>query len=78
MTAAKQELVQNWLTKARSDLVSAMKLADKLDPHLDTAIYHCQQAAEKAIKAVLVFHDRRFEKTHEIEALIPLAIPIGS
>lgn len=77
MTAAKQELVRNWLTKAQSDLASAAKLADKFDPHLDTAIYHCQQAAEKAIKAVLVFYDQPFEKTHEIEALIPLAVPFA-
>ena len=35
----------------------------------------CQQAAEKAVKGFLVFHDQRFEKTHDIEALIALAVP---
>src|SRR2546422_5099905 len=48
------------------------------DPYLDTAIYHCQQAAEKAVKGCLVFHDQRFEKTHDIEALISLAIPFNA
>lgn len=27
------------------------------DPHWKTAVYHCQQAAEKAAKALLVQHD---------------------
>ncbi len=75
MDEAKRDLVRAWLTKAQHDLASAHKLSTDPDPYLDTAIYHCQQAAEKAIKGFLVFHDQRFEKTHDIEALIALAIP---
>ena len=74
MDEAKRDLVRAWLTKAQHDLASAHKLSTDPDPYLDTAIYHCQQAAEKAVKGFLVFHDRRFEKTHDIEALIALAI----
>jgi HEPN domain-containing protein len=36
----------------------------------DTAIYHCQQAAEKAVKAYLAFCDREIERVHDVEALI--------
>jgi HEPN domain-containing protein len=36
------------------------------DPYLDTAVYHCQQAVEKALKAFLTYHDTEFEKTHGI------------
>jgi len=74
MNDAKQELVRSWLIKAQRDLAAARKLASEPDSHLDTAIYHCQQAAEKAIKAFLVFQDQRFDKTHEIETLIMLAV----
>jgi len=74
MSAAKNELVKSWLTKAKRDLESAQRLSQEPDPYLDTAIYHCQQAAEKAIKGFLVFHDHRFEKTHDIEVLMQLAI----
>lgn len=75
MDEAKRDLVRSWLTKAQHDLASSRKLATDPDPYLDTAIYHCQQAAEKVVKGFLVFHDQRFTKTHDIEALILLAIP---
>jgi HEPN domain-containing protein len=39
-------------------------------PLLDTAIYHCQQAAEKAVKGYLVFCDQQAERVHDIEVLI--------
>jgi HEPN domain-containing protein len=48
------ELAHAWLAKAASDLRSARILADADDPPLDAAVYHCQQAAEKAVKALLV------------------------
>jgi len=73
MNEAKQELVKNWLIKAKHDLAAARKLSSEPEPNLDTAIYHCQQGGEKAIKGFLVFHDQRFDKTHEIETLILLA-----
>lgn len=57
MSKAKQELVQNWLTKAQQDLASARKLSRDPDPYLSGAIFFCQQAAEKAVKGFLVFHD---------------------
>ncbi len=75
MNEAKLELVQSWLTKAQHDLAAARKLSADPDSYLDIAIYLCQQAAEKVVKGFLVFHDRRFGKTHDIEAIISLAIP---
>jgi len=66
--------VQNWLIKAHHDLTTARKLSADSDPIFDTAIYHCQQAAEKSLKGLLVFHDQRFDKTHNIKTLLQLAI----
>lgn len=77
MDEAKRDLVKSWLVKAQHDLASARKLAEEPDSYLDTAIYHCQQAAEKAIKAFLVFHDQRFDKTHDLRPLIELAQPLN-
>ena len=74
MSDAKAQLVQSWLLKARHDLASARLLAAGNPPLLDTAIYHCQQAAEKAVKGYLVFCDQEFERVHDIEALIRLAM----
>jgi len=75
MDEAKRRLIQSWLMKARHDLAAARKLSAEPDPYLDTAIYHCQQAAEKAVKGFLVSHDQEFEKTHNIQLLVTLAIP---
>jgi HEPN domain-containing protein len=58
------------LRKAQHDLISVRKLIAGDDPIWDTAIYHCQQAAEKALKGFLVFHDIRFKKIHDLEELI--------
>lgn len=73
MNDIKEELTRNWLNKAKRDLLSARQLAEGGVPLLDTAAYHCQQAAEKAIKAYLVFHDVRFEKTHDLDVLLSQA-----
>jgi len=73
MDDATRELVRNWLTRASHDLRSSRALAALDDPLLDTAIYHCQQAAEKAIKAWLQSNDDPFPKTHDIEDLVERA-----
>lgn len=65
------------MAKARSDLGAARKLATGPETYLDTAIYHCQQAAEKAIKALLAQNDLRVEKTHDLEVLIQRATPFA-
>jgi len=73
MDEPKAALVRGWIARARSDLATARKLAAGPDPYLDTAVFHCQQAAEKVLKGFLVLHDVRFEKTHDLEVLLGLA-----
>lgn len=70
---AKYSLVHSWLTKSRRDLLSAERLARGAEPYFDTAIYHCQQSVEKAIKGWLVYHDQSFEKTHDLRLLVTRA-----
>jgi HEPN domain-containing protein len=72
MDDPKKELVRSWLSKAQHDLGSAELLTSSAAPYLDTAIYHCQQAAEKAFKAFLVHHDVDFEKKHNLSILVDL------
>jgi HEPN domain-containing protein len=69
MDEDKRHLVQSWLIKADHDLRSARRLYTDRPPLLDTAAYHCQQAAEKALKAYLALHDIPIRKTH---LLLPL------
>ncbi len=41
-------------------------------------MFHCQQAAEKALKAFLVWHDVPFRKTHDLKELGDACIKIQS
>ncbi|GBD96675.1 MAG TPA: HEPN domain-containing protein [Nitrospirae bacterium] len=59
-----------WLIKAENDLKSARRLSESSDPILDTAIYHTQQSAEKALKAYLAFKAQPIRKVHDIELLL--------
>ena len=62
--------VQQWLIKARNDLRSAQRLFTAQPPLLDTAAYHCQQAAEKALKGYLTLHEAPFRKNHLLAPLL--------
>jgi HEPN domain-containing protein len=74
---SKDELVKNWIIKAQRDLLAAQKLSNEPEIYADIAIYHCQQAGEKAVKGFLVLHNQAFPKTHDIRLLIQLAIAIN-
>ncbi|HEX3856927.1 MAG TPA: HEPN domain-containing protein [Verrucomicrobiae bacterium] len=70
------ELTRVWLLKAHGDLHTAVQIGSLPDGHLDVGIYHCQQAAEKALKGYLLFHDVSFEKTHDLKKLVRQAEPL--
>ncbi len=58
-----------WVLKAHSDLRTARIIAAANDPPFDTAIYHCQQAAEKAVKAYLHHQEASVQRTHDVARL---------
>lgn len=66
---ARSELVRQWLTKVDHDLVAADRMAE--EPAVPDAVsFHCQQAAEKALKAFLIWRSRPFRKTHVLRELV--------
>lgn len=67
-----------WLHKARNDIKSSKKLLDGDDPIMDTAIYHTQQCAEKALKAYLAYKEQELQKSHDLEFLVECCIKIDS
>lgn len=75
MSPESLQLAKIWLAKAQSDLATARLLIQGSERHLDTGSYHCQQAAEKAIKAWLTALEVVFAKTHSLEILVRLCIP---
>jgi HEPN domain-containing protein len=58
-----------WLKRAEADLESASILLVAVRPRSDTAVFHCQQAVEKAWKAFLFWNDTPFRKTHNLREL---------
>lgn len=69
---------QDWLRNAQSDLTLARlrRTRGMLYEHL---CFHAQQAAEKALKAVLLAHTVTFPRTHDLAFLmdqLPQAISI--
>ncbi|ATE60909.1 HEPN domain-containing protein [Thauera sinica] len=69
---------ENWLLRARDDLGAARKLLADPDPFPASAAYHCQQAAEKALKALIAITDTPIPKTHDLRALVERCIAIDS
>lgn len=59
-----------WLEKASRDIrMAELAISEEL---YDEAAFHCQQAAEKALKALLVAYRIKPPKTHSLERLLVL------
>jgi len=65
----KQFEVDAWLLKAENDMRGARIDMEASPPLIEDALFHCQQAAEKAMKAFLTAHDIVFRKTHDLDEL---------
>jgi HEPN domain-containing protein len=74
---ALREIVHEWMAKAELDCRAAERLAHDEDPMRPIIAFHCQQAAEKYLKALLVRHRIEFPKTHNIGELLDLLIPVA-
>lgn len=72
----KQELIREWLLKAYHDLIAARILAQSSEAVWEVSLYHCQQAAEKALKGFLAYWDCPIKKTHNLVLLLESASQI--
>src|SRR5690349_3031807 len=72
-----QALVAEWMRWARSDLtVASMSDDERIAPEI--LAFHAQQAAEKALKALLIRYQVEFPRTHAIGPLLNLCEASGS
>ena len=60
---------REWFLLAKEDLAYAVHALTAQPPYLKDALFHCQQAAEKSLKAFLAWHDIRFRKVHDLDAI---------
>jgi len=61
---------EEWLLKAKHDLMTANVIFLANSELWDTAIYHTQQSAEKSLKAISAFHGEAIDKTHNVRRLL--------
>lgn len=61
---------QEWLIRAERDLLVAQRALQGPTILGEAAVYHAQQAAEKALKAFLAAHNRALRRTHDLVELV--------
>jgi HEPN domain-containing protein len=61
-------LALQWLDKAASDFDAAEQLSTQGGRFREIVAFHCQQAVEKFLKALLVRRQIEFPKTHDISS----------
>lgn len=60
---------RRWVAIADRDLRAVTICLEAEPPETETAAYHCQQAAEKLLKALLIAAARPTRKTHDLDEL---------
>ena len=71
----RRDEARRWLVLAGKDLNSARLLTAEEPAN---SVFHIQQAAEKAAKAFLAFHNVPFRKTHDLKELGAQCIAVDS
>ena len=68
---------REWIKKAEGDYLAAIALSRRRKiPLHDQVCFHCQQSAEKYLKARLEEANIFSPKTHDLKKLLQLALPI--
>ena len=63
------------MRKAEADFRGALRLASADEPFHDLVGFHCQQCAEKYLKAMLEELGQHIPKTHVLDDLLMLLLP---
>lgn len=66
-----------WLKRAEGSFLKAKKGKTSRKEYYEDYCYDCQQTAEKALKAILIFHNTPYERTHSIGRLLELIEKTG-
>jgi HEPN domain-containing protein len=68
-------MTREWVRKAEEDYVVARRSSRGKTPLHDVVCFHCQQCAEKYLKALLVELGLPVPKTHDLDDLLSLLLP---
>lgn len=72
------EFIVQWVEKAEADFNTADYLWKAGGRYTYAVAFHAQQAAEKYVKAYLVWHQIEFKKTHDIAGLLVLVSTVDT
>ena len=76
MPPDKNPEARRWFQKVSQDLAAGTVVLHATLPLLEDALFHAQQAAEKAIKGYLAWHGAPFRKVHDLREIAGAAIGI--
>lgn len=65
----------SWIIKGNRDLALVRDMLPNWAKFPDLLCYHCQQSAEKHLKALLLHHGQPLKRTHDLEELVDLLAP---
>lgn len=64
-----EQYIKEWIDKANKDIKAVEKLKNEQDI-TEIVCFHCQQAVEKYLKALLIYNGEDIQKTHNIDFLL--------
>src|SRR5258708_39603766 len=70
-----KKLTREWVKKAEADFRAAVRLSHGNDPLHDQVCFHCQQCAEKYLKALMEEIGLVVPHTHNLVSLLPSLTP---
>jgi HEPN domain-containing protein len=68
---------KSWIARAALDIAAAKHNLSANPALLEDSMFHCQQAVEKSLKAILVWHDIAHPRSHDIAQLAGLCRQIA-
>lgn len=70
-----KQATHDWVKKAEEDYLAAIDLARRRKRQLHNSVcFHCQQSAEKYLKARIEEAGLRIPKTHDLESLLNILL----
>lgn len=72
------EVSKQWVAKARNDLLNADNNLKAEEIPFDTVCFHCQQAAEKFLKAYLVANGNSYPISHDLILILEKILPLNA
>ena len=68
----RDKAINEWFEKADHDLGTAILISTHIPQFQDILAFHCQQATEKYLKAMMIFLDLEVKRTHILVSLLEL------